>query len=163
MVQIGYHHPSKDVKIGYQIHGDQSGSQVPLVLIMGLSGILEDWSPLTEELGRSRPVLVFDHRGIGRSTISPDADPDLSHDIMCDDLLSLLGSLGSKWSTVDILGFSMGGHILQRLATRESTKTDSKGLIDLGKGGVKARKLILAATMTKMPRGDINLEQMGEE
>ncbi|PWN29659.1 alpha/beta-hydrolase [Jaminaea rosea] len=130
---------------------------------MGLSGIMEDWSPLVEELGLSRRVLIFDHRGIGKSTVPEDWDYDLSFDIMADDLLSLLAELGPAWKTVDMLGFSMGGHILQHLVTREGTSVTSRGIVDTGKEGIAVRKLILAATMTKMPRGDLNLDQMQQE
>lgn len=162
-MHISSSHKTKDgASIGYKIHGSNTGLP-PLVLIMGLSGIMEDWSPLVEELGLSRRVLIFDHRGIGKSTVPEDWDYELSFDIMADDLLSLLAELGPAWKTVDMLGFSMGGHILQHLVTREGTSVTSRGIVDTGKEGIAVRKLILAATMTKMPRGDLNLDQMQQE
>lgn len=83
---------------------------------------------------------------------------------MSDDLCSLLQHLGSQWSTVDILGWSMGGHILQRLLTREEdTSVGNKGQIQIGKGKISVRKAILAATMTKLPRGDIDMNKMQQE
>jgi alpha-beta hydrolase superfamily lysophospholipase len=82
---------------------------------------------------------------------------------MSNDVLSVVSSLGSDWSTVDILGWSMGGHILQRLLTRPESTVTKRGTVELLKGKVEVRKAILAATMTKMPRGDINMAQMQEE
>lgn len=84
---------------------------------------------------------------------------------MADDFLSLLTSLGSDWSTVDILGWSMGGHILQRLTTRsDDAQVDSKsGLIKVAKGRITVRKIVLAATLTKLPKGDLDMDAMQAE
>lgn len=159
---VGSHKTHDNASIAYALHGSNTGLP-PLVLIMGLSGIMEDWSPLVEQLGLTRRVLIFDHRGIGKSTVPEDWDHELSHDVMADDCLSLIASLGPAWKTVDMLGFSMGGHILQHLVTREGTSVTSRGIIDTGKEGIAVRKVILSATMTKMPRGDLSLDKMQEE
>lgn len=100
---------------------------------------------------------------IGASTVPEDWDSDLNHDVMSDDILSVVSSLGSDWSTLDILGWSMGGHILQRMLTRPESTVTKRGTIELLKGKVEVRKAILTATMSKMPRGDINMAQMQEE
>lgn len=160
MFQSGLHKTHDDAAIAYQIHG--GGPSVPLVLIMGLSGVMEDWTPLVEQLARTRKVLIFDHRGIGKSTVPDGWDYELDYSIMVGDLLSLLQSLGKQWSTVDVLGFSMGGHITQYMVTRDGTTVNAKGGIDVGQG-IGVRKLILSATMTRMPRGDLNLDQMQQE
>ena len=52
MVQTQTFTTSDGAKIGYQIHGSAPG--VPLVLINGLSAVLEDWSPLVEHLAKKR-------------------------------------------------------------------------------------------------------------
>lgn len=160
MYQIGVHRTDDGAGIAYQIHG--GGPATPLVLIMGLSCVMEDWTPLVEALGRTRKVLIFDHRGIGKSVVPEEWNHELDFDIMSNDLLSLLQSLGKQWLTIDALGFSMGGHMLQYMITRQGTHVEKKGGIELGYG-VSVRKVILAATMTKMPRGDIDLTKMQEE
>ncbi|CAO1616125.1 unnamed protein product [Sympodiomycopsis kandeliae] len=157
------HKTSDGAEVAYRITGADKNSKVPLVLIMGLSGVMEDWSPFFEELGKSRRVLIFDHRGIGSSKLPEDWDFSLSHDIMADDLISLLISLGSSWSTVDVLGWSMGGHILQRMLTREGSQVDSSGKLTVGDGKISIRKIILAATLTKLPKGDMDMNKMQAE
>lgn len=52
MVQTQHHKTADGASIAYRIHGGGQGT--PLVLIMGLSGIMDDWSPLVEELAKSR-------------------------------------------------------------------------------------------------------------
>ncbi|CAO1619707.1 unnamed protein product [Parajaminaea phylloscopi] len=160
MFQVGVHKTDDEAAIGYQIHG--GGPATPLVLIMGLSGIQEDWTPLVEELSRTRRVLIFDHRGIGASSVPDEWDHELNYDVMCNDLLSLLRSLGKQWSTIDALGFSMGGHMLQHLITREGTKVNAKGGIDLG-AGIGVRRVLLTATMTRLPRGDLDMNKLQED
>lgn len=93
-------------------------------------------------------VLIFDHRGIGRSTVPEHWDHELSMESMSDDILSLIGSLG--WKVIDILGFSMGGQITQTLLTLPEGRTVD-GVREVR--GIKFRKAILSATMTKLPRG----------
>lgn len=160
MVQSGTHKTQDGAQIAYRIHGSAQGT--PLVLIMGLSGIMEDWSPLVEELAKTRRILISDHRGIGSSKIPQDWDYELTHDVMVDDILEVLVSLGTDWSQVDFLGWSMGGHILQRMTTRpEASINKSTGAIQVHPR-VSARKLILTATCTRIPRGDLDINAMQE-
>lgn len=169
MATTQYHTTRDGAKIAYRISGSPASSASattsPLVLIMGLSGVMEDWSPLFEGLSKRTAVLIFDHRGIGHSSLPADWDDTLSHDVMADDLISLLQSLGAAWRTVDVLGWSMGGHILQRLVTREDdARVDPRsGAVTVGGGSVSIRKIILAATLTKLPRGDLDMDKMQKD
>lgn len=52
-------------------------------------------------------VLIYDHRGIGNSTLTSAKDEDITIELMARDLLLLLENL--KWKEVVICGFSMGG------------------------------------------------------
>ncbi|GAA5941876.1 alpha/beta fold hydrolase [Sporobolomyces koalae] len=93
--------------------------RTPLVLVTGLSAVgLIDWFPLASLLAKERPVLVFDNRGIGSSTI-PHKRKDEPYTIedMAQDVVELVKHLG--WNRIDILGFSMGGMIVQQLLTNE--------------------------------------------
>jgi len=40
-------------KISYRIHGENHKT-TPFVMFNGMSAVMEDWSPLVEELGKSR-------------------------------------------------------------------------------------------------------------
>ncbi|KIJ55838.1 hypothetical protein M422DRAFT_151571 [Sphaerobolus stellatus SS14] len=79
-----------------------------------MSSIKVDWDRIVPSLIRKRPVLLFDHRGIGESTeATPNQTDRITLEVMAKDLVALVKGLG--WSEVDILGFSMGGSILQQL------------------------------------------------
>lgn len=147
-------------RMAYRVFNPSSSKQMPLYLINGLSAIMEDWSPLVEALSASRPVIISDHRAIGSSTITEEWDQDLSLISMGLDVIHLASHLNHK--TIDLLGFSMGGHITQALLSDpEVSKVGSDGLVEVD--GVKIRKAILCATMTKLPRGDVNLNALNAE
>ena len=80
-------------------------------------------------------------------------------ELMAKDIVSLVASLG--WKTIDILGFSMGGHIAQTILIMDETTTTPEGRRELF--GVQVRKAVLTATMTKLPRGDLKLEELQAE
>lgn len=40
-------------QLAYRVHGDDT-SRPPFVMFNGMSAVMEDWSPLVEELARSR-------------------------------------------------------------------------------------------------------------
>ena len=46
--------------------GNKSG--IPVVFLHHLTAVLEDWDPaIADGLAKSRPVIVFDNRGVGGS------------------------------------------------------------------------------------------------
>ncbi|KAJ7578452.1 Alpha/Beta hydrolase protein [Mycena floridula] len=87
------------------------GKKHPIVLICGMAGVRHDWSSLSAVLAESRPVLVYDHRGIGDSSFS--VDDQISIESMARDLLVLLTYL--RWPEISLCGYSMGGVVLQQL------------------------------------------------
>ncbi|KAL1739400.1 Alpha/Beta hydrolase protein [Schizophyllum fasciatum] len=99
-------------QLAYRILNPASSS-LPLVLVHGLSGIMSDWEPLASTLAKSRPVLIFDHRGIGESSFARAEGDKITIESMARDLLELLSSL--PWQSLAICGFSMGGTVVQQL------------------------------------------------
>jgi pimeloyl-ACP methyl ester carboxylesterase len=91
-------------------------------------------------------VLISDHRAIGASLAPSEWDMDLSHEGMALDVLHLVASLGKAWRSVDMLGWSMGGHILQVLLTLPSAKEAKQGGLDVE--GIHVAHAILTGTMT---------------
>ncbi len=85
----------------------------PLVLVAGLATDLVSWTLQREALNGTRPVLVFDHRGIGRS---PESSVPFSIEDLAEDLHRLLDELGA--GPVDLLGHSMGGAVVQTFLRR---------------------------------------------
>jgi pimeloyl-ACP methyl ester carboxylesterase len=97
-------------------------------------------------------VLIMDHRGMGASRLPKDWDEDHSLDLEARDTLAVLKHLGDDFKSVNLLGWSMGGHIIQVLITLPEAMESPRGGLDVL--GIHIEKVVLAATMTKLPRGD---------
>ncbi|KAF5381011.1 hypothetical protein D9615_004138 [Tricholomella constricta] len=101
-------------KMAYEILGSQYlGVRQPLVLIGGMSSRRIDWERLATSIADVRPVLLFDHRGMGDSKLSPGNDETISIELLARDLLFLLEHL--QWNELSLCGFSMGGVVAQQL------------------------------------------------
>ncbi|MFM0337457.1 alpha/beta fold hydrolase [Paraburkholderia fungorum] len=88
------------------------GHGSPLLLVTGYRATMSEWdAAFLAELAKHHDVIVFDNRGIGRSM--PNASSFTIHD-MASDTAALIDTLGLTHTTV--LGWSMGGSIVQQLA-----------------------------------------------
>ena len=96
--------PVDGIRIGYR----QFGSGPDLVMVMGDTGTMSDWTvDLLSRLGRHYRVTIFDNRGVGYTsddTSVPDTVP-----LMADDTVGLIKALGLQHPA--LLGWSMGGEI----------------------------------------------------
>jgi pimeloyl-ACP methyl ester carboxylesterase len=103
---------------------------IPLVFLQHFSGHMDSWDPaIVDRLARTRPVVVFDNAGVGRSSgRTPESVLEMS--IAATAFVRALGL-----SKVDLLGYSLGGMIAQQVAVDEPTLV---------------RKLLLVSTA---PRG----------
>jgi pimeloyl-ACP methyl ester carboxylesterase len=100
--------------IYYELHGADHG-RIPLVLIMGMGGSCVGWLPLqVPEFAKSRPTLIYDHRGVGKS-----GDPELDFTTadLAADLRALLDHL--RIEEAHVLGGFLGGLVAQELAIAE--------------------------------------------
>ncbi|KAG6814596.1 hypothetical protein H0H92_000125 [Tricholoma furcatifolium] len=101
-------------KIAYEILGARHlGSRQPLILIGGMSSRRIDWERLAVSLADVRPILLFDHRGMGDSRLTPTKDEEITIECLALDLLSLI--LHLQWKDISLCGFSMGGVVAQQL------------------------------------------------
>jgi pimeloyl-ACP methyl ester carboxylesterase len=118
-----------------RVVGQSRRNSRPLVLVTGFTSVgTVDWSPLAERLADERPVLIFDNRGIG-SSVLPKGKERFSVTDMADDTILLVKHLG--WSVIDLLGYSMGGLIVQTVLCRDPQSLP-----------FQVKHLVLAATMT---------------
>lgn len=109
--------PSVSVN-GHDLHHEQRGTGEPLLLIMGMSGTHLTWGePFLELLARDFAVTVYDHRGVGKSSVT---EPGYSIADLADDAAGLLDALSTE--TSHVLGISMGGMVAQELALRHPAK-----------------------------------------
>jgi 3-oxoadipate enol-lactonase len=92
---------------------EEHGAGEPLLLIMGLAADSTAWMFQVPEFAKTYRTIVFDNRGVGRS--SKPAGPYTIHE-MADDAASLLDVLHVR--RAHVVGVSMGGMIAQELALR---------------------------------------------
>ncbi len=96
------------MRFAYRHLGSQSA--VPLILLQHFGGNMDNWDPaVVDGLAAERPVILFDNRGIGRSSgLTPDSIAE-----MASDPIAFVDALGL--TRVDVLGFSLGGMIAQQM------------------------------------------------
>lgn len=118
-----------DVTLAYRIlnHGHEA---TPLLMIQGLTAVKEDWADLADQLAEDRPVLVYDNRGMGESSV-PDGPYTIEQ--LARDGLRMLDHVG--WSRAHVMGISMGGMIAQELALLAPGRIDKLVLGCTGHGG----------------------------
>jgi 3-oxoadipate enol-lactonase len=102
-----------DVELYYEQHGEGE----PLVLIMGLAADSQAWLFQVPEFSKRYRTVVFDNRGVGRS--SKPAGP-YTIAAMADDTVRLMDALDI--SRAHVVGVSMGGMIAQELALRHAAR-----------------------------------------
>jgi pimeloyl-ACP methyl ester carboxylesterase len=109
--------------VGYR----EVGAGSPILLVMGLSGSMDDWQPaFVAGLAADHRVVAFDNAGVGQTGTVPSP---LSITGMANQASALISALGLGRTAV--LGWSMGGMIAQALAVLHPAEVS---------------KLILAAT-----------------
>jgi pimeloyl-ACP methyl ester carboxylesterase len=98
------------ITFAYRTLGRPNGT--PLVLLQHFTGHMDSWDPaVVNGLAKDRFVVVFDNAGVGQSSgRTPDSVAQ-----MAEDAEHFMAALGV--STVDLLGFSLGGCVAQQLAT----------------------------------------------
>ncbi|KAF8077746.1 Alpha/Beta hydrolase protein [Lyophyllum atratum] len=98
--------------LAYELYGSfHLGVKTPIVLICGMSALRHDYERLSRGLAQTRPVLIYDHRGMGNSTLA--GNEDITIEMLARDLLFLLTTL--RWKDISICGYSMGGVVAQQL------------------------------------------------
>ncbi|KAF8205663.1 Alpha/Beta hydrolase protein [Mycena galopus ATCC 62051] len=112
--------------LAYEVLGSNHlGNALPLVLVSGMAMARADWRRLSAPWAQSRPVLVYDHRGIGDSTSPPGLSPgedEFTIETLARDLAFLIGHL--EWKEAAFLGFSMGGTVTQQMLVLPYHPTD---------------------------------------
>lgn len=122
-----------DIKYAYRRFGNENG-KTPLLFLIHFRGVMDLWDPLlVNNVAATRPVILFDNAGVGKSTGSVPA----TIKGMAAHVIAFIQAFGLQ--QVDVLGFSMGGMIAPLV------------FLDSPRGLV--RKLVLAGTTVSAGEG----------
>lgn len=117
---------------GIEIFWQEIGSGPPLLLLEGTQVAVCGWREQAPAFSQSHRVLMYDHRGTGKSSKPPGP---YSTDMLADDALAVLDALSI--SRAHVLGYSLGGMVAQKLALRAPERAD---------------RLVLLSTFARVPR-----------
>lgn len=121
--------PHVTLRDGAELYYEKHGSGPPLLLVPGLGGDGRWWGENVTKLAEHFTVVVHDHRGTGRSTLSR---IEYSVAQMADDALQLIDAL--HFEKVHWCGHSTGGAMGQVMAVEYPDRID---------------RLVLSATWAK--------------
>lgn len=108
------------------LHYREYGTDGPvIVLVHGLFGSSANWGSIARELSPDNRVIVPDLRNHGQS---PRADR-MDYPGMAGDLLALLDALGVERPA--LVGHSMGGKVVMRLALEAPERTAGVAVVDI--------------------------------
>jgi aminoacrylate hydrolase len=96
----------------YELHGPEDGE--PLVLSPGLGGSAHYWQPNLDAFAGRYRVILYDHRGTGRSDRTLPANTTI--ETMAQDVVALLDAIGVE--RTHFIGHALGGMIGVALALR---------------------------------------------
>ena len=120
------------IEIAYEVLGqgwgpDLRGAPTPLVMTHGFASSSEFWRPDVEQLADGRPLVLYDVRGHGGTTVPEEAE-SYSMPLLAADLAGLLEALGIE--TAHMCSISMGGMITAQFAADYPELCESVLLID---------------------------------
>ncbi len=135
--------PSVKIPVsGIQINTVEMGSGLPLLLLHGLGGSWEDWSPVLDFLSSHFQVIAIDFPGFGES----DA-PQVEYSIpwLSDIVAKFLRERNLE--RVRVAGHSMGALVALNLAAQENSPVEKLVVVDAVGAGDKAA--FLSHVMTR--------------
>jgi pimeloyl-ACP methyl ester carboxylesterase len=142
-VQVG------GVRLAYRRFGKEVGT--PLLFLQHFRGSMDNWDPaVTDGFARERPVILYDNTGVSSSS----GETPSTVEEMTEDTAAFLKALGI--SSVDLLGFSMGGYTAQTLSLKHPTLVRKLVLVATGpRGGEPSQDPKVA----QLARGERTLEE----
>lgn len=132
---------SNGVRLAAEQRGRGEGT--PLLCIMGMSGSRTHWrGEFLDVLGRDRPLILFDNRGVGESGRVEEA---FTMEQMAADSVAVLDAFDRD--RADVFGVSMGGMVAQQLVLADPDRVG---------------KLVLGCTYAGGPEGELTPPETAE-
>ncbi|KAF9088322.1 hypothetical protein BGX29_000338 [Mortierella sp. GBA35] len=100
----------------------------PVILVGGLGQVQTDWDAVIPHFTKNHPVLSFDNRGIGLSTVTNTSL--VTRQKMADDIRELTQHFG--WKQINLVGFSMGSIVSETFAASNFTNVKIEHLVLIG-------------------------------
>ncbi len=124
-----------DIDINYRMIGEGH----PTILITGYGCAMDQWDhTLLKVLSSRYKVIIFENRGIGKTTAS---DKPFSVELFAQDTVGLMDAL--KIPKAHIMGFSMGAFIAQEIVLRHPARV-SKLVLYAGNCGWEGKDIVKA-------------------
>ena len=121
--------------IAWASNGSPSTSRRPLLMLNGTGSPMSEWDPkLLARLATSRQVIVFDYPGLGESGKNPGP---MTFRSLADTTAAFISAIGLD--SVDVLGWSMGGFIVQEMLRAHQELIGRAVLAGTNPGGPKTR------------------------
>lgn len=106
-----------DLTIHYDIVGELKSAKTPLLVLHGAYMSADAMAAMVDRFARTRPVIVLDQRGHGRTGDGPGP---ITYEALADDAAAVLDAAGVKQA--DVFGYSMGAGAAIQLAVRHPSK-----------------------------------------
>src|SRR4051794_2038615 len=144
---------------GVELAVEISGRGPGLVLVHGFGGAKEDFADHRDLFARDHTVVTFDHRGHGAS--DKPADPGAySLDRLRADTLAVADASGLD--RFRLLGHSMGGMVVRRIAVERSDRVSALVMMDTSPGPIPGfdPELMDLAADTALTQGKAALKEL---
>lgn len=113
------------IDVRYETFSPSSGT--PLVMNHGFAGPIDQWKDELQPLAKERPLLMYDVRGHGQTSV-PDDVAEYSLPTFAADLAGLLTTLGIEKAHIG--GVSMGGMVTAQFAVDHPEMCASVMIVD---------------------------------
>ena len=148
------------VLLHYQEYGEKNG-KIPVVLLHGLLGELNNWQTQAKKLAQHHYVLSIDLRNHGHSPHLK----GMSYRQMAEDVESLLASLNIP--KIQLLGHSMGGKVAMTLALYQPDLIQTLIVVDIAPKAYPLWHQTILSGMLSLPLADFSrrkdIDQMFSE
>ncbi len=143
--------------LNYRVFGHLYGASLPLVVLHGLLGSLENWYTFARSQEQQRSIIAIDLRNHGHSAHIA----GMSYRDMALDVLEVIDSL--QIEQCDLMGHSMGGKVAMQLALHYPAQFAHLLVVDIAPKTYAPRHQALLQAMLNMPLAELSSRKQADE